>query len=1131
MNRTFRLALACALGVSLAAVAEQTAAGTGQAEELLRKSPVTGGLVVQVGIASDANALGLADLQKTFHVRLLDIDPKLVAAARKQLATAGLHGRSTAGTFDGRTLPFPDGVVNALVVVEAGQVAAAEMQRVLASRGLLVRRDNDGWSATTKPVPEATDEWTHYLYDASGNAVSKDQHVGPPRSFRWRAGPLHMRSHNYGASFAGLVSAEGRMFHLLDEGTYLFDRGGATERWSLVARDAFNGALLWKRPLVGYGQPYFEDVSGQPVPDYIWRSPLSLNRRLVMQGGRLYAALRYRRGPLSILDAATGRTLCEIDLGGIVDEIVAHGTRVVCRVRAEIPPPAKDLMKEHRWATQQALKRKGVPGKEVRSELDGRIMDSLRGQKAERIVAVDAETGKVLWKHAGPRIAVQSLAMAGGKVVFHNYETLVALDAATGKPAWTYACPVQKRRRLGPRNLLGNLLIAEGKVLWTSSATGGGVCLDLADGKQLWTDPRAGTTGGFGFPTAQRVIRGVVYRDSVGGPMKLSDGSRASMPDVGGMLTRGHHIRCFPGKATTRYLILPHRGAEFIDLAGDGHMVHDWLRGGCSLGNMPANGLFYVTPDCCVCYAGARIYGFSALAAISPADANGIPAPTSPTRLTRGPAYGRATTRDPRPEATAWPMYRHDARRTGAASCPMSADLKIAWKRSLGATLTQATVAVGKAYVVDRDAYELHCLEAASGKTLWRRAFAAELDGPPTLHAGRLFIGCRDGTVHCLDPTDGEVAWRFLAAPLERLTLDRDRLASVWPVSSSVLAFDGAIYAVAGRNSYLDGGIHVYALDPATGAVRHHRRLEGPRPDSKTLREPVVTERDIKKLPPDSPKRAEAVHAMQAEYATGYNMHGAEADLLVTDGNDLYMTQTKLTPALEPVPLKRIFHTGLTPMGGMHMLANAGFLDETMFHRSYWMYDRSWPGYGGGSGWAARAGTMVALGATRAYAAKHYKQGWYPTHEPGSGNRLVADGFDHDNTAGPLAGRETNRRFRQYGSAAEIVRTGAPLWETTLPIIVRAMLVVPTTDGGELVFTAGIVEGTDRKAWDRSTYYEGPGKLLVHDGANGKLLGGIDLSACPAFDGLSAAGGRLLVSLVSGDILAYDAAMPAPARH
>jgi len=171
---------------------------------------------------------------------------------------------------------------------------------------------------------------------------------------------------------------------------------------------------------------------------------------------------------------------------------------------------------------------------------------------------------------------------------------------------------------------------------------------------------------------------------------------------------------------------------------------------------------------------------------------------------------------------------------------------------------------------------------------------------------------------------------------------------------------------------------------------------------------------------------------------------------------------------------------------------------------------------------------MVAVGAKRAYTAKHYKQGWYPTHEPGSGNRLVADAFDHDNTAGPLADKEMNRRFGQYGNPAEIVRTGAPLWETTVPIIVRAMLVAPATDGGELVLTAGIVEGTDREAWDRSTYYEGLGKLLVHNGTDGKLLAEIELPACPVFDGLAPASGRLLVSLVSGDILAYDAATPSP---
>ena len=34
---------------------------------------------------------------------------------------------------------------------------------------------------TVKPPNEEMDDWSHYLYNASNNAVSKDTVVGPPR--------------------------------------------------------------------------------------------------------------------------------------------------------------------------------------------------------------------------------------------------------------------------------------------------------------------------------------------------------------------------------------------------------------------------------------------------------------------------------------------------------------------------------------------------------------------------------------------------------------------------------------------------------------------------------------------------------------------------------------------------------------------------------------------------------------------------------------------------------------------------------------------------------------------------------------------------------------------------------------
>jgi outer membrane protein assembly factor BamB len=1013
------------------------------------------------------------------------------------------------------------------VILEANRISAEEQRRVLSPGGWLIEFKEGTWTATTKPVPDTIDQWTHFLYDASGNAVSRDKEVASPRSFRWYAPPKHLRSHNYSSSFTGLVSAGGRVFYILDEGTFLFDKGGATEKFSLIARDAFNGALLWKKTLEGYGQPSYEDVSGQAVNDFIWRAPLSMNRRLVAVDGRIYAALKYRQSPLSILDAATGELLHQVELGG-VDEIIAEGDLVICRVRPEIPMPTEEMQGVNSWEVMQRMARRGIEN--PKDELRARVMDELRKNRNETIAAVDATTGKVVWQVDAPLVGVQCLAMANGKVVYHDYEELIALDAKTGERIWSYDSPAKRSVLL--RNLLGNLLIADGKMLWTSSATGGGVCLNLEDGTEVWKN-NMGTTGGFGFPTAQRVIRGVIFREGVNprNCLTLSEGTAAAVPEIGDMLKRGHHVRCFPGKATERFLINPMRGAEFIDLSGAGeHMVNDWLRGACSLGQMPANGLFYVTPDPCSCYAGARIYGFHALAPREPAGLETAPSLDDPMRLSRGAAWSDVSDRSDFSAATGWPQDRGNAKRTALADTPLNAELKPIWTQSIGGDLTQATVVGREAYVTRKDTYQLFCLNMADGRIMWTQCFPAVLNGPPTIltaqRANRnlkpeafLYAGCGDGSIYCLRASDGAIAWRRLLAPLERLTLDADRLSSVWPVDTSVLFHNGLIYTLAGRNSYLDGGIHLFALDPATGAVRHSALLQGPWPDMQTLKTAVITERD--RLGAEQ-RGAEAVGALDAaistQYATGYNLYGGEADLLVTDGTDIYLTQNKFDAELNPVPLKRKWNTGYTPMGGYHMMADSGFLDDTMFHRTFMMYDDAWSSYGTGPGSAARGGTLVAVGKDRAYAAQHFEGGGYAGHAPGDGNRIVADSLDVENLPPGLMNKEQVRELKLPTIDKAYNRTAKPLWVTETPIIIRAFLAAPDAEQGELLFSGGIVEGNTLEQWDKSTYFIGPGKLQVHGGKSGELLAEYDLPACPVFDGLSAAEGCLLVTMVNGQI-------------
>ncbi len=60
------------------------------------------------------------------------------------------------------------------VVEEAGSVSAAEMRRVLASRGIAYLQADGKWKKVVMPLPRQIDQWTHWLYGPGGNAVANE---------------------------------------------------------------------------------------------------------------------------------------------------------------------------------------------------------------------------------------------------------------------------------------------------------------------------------------------------------------------------------------------------------------------------------------------------------------------------------------------------------------------------------------------------------------------------------------------------------------------------------------------------------------------------------------------------------------------------------------------------------------------------------------------------------------------------------------------------------------------------------------------------------------------------------------------------------------------------------------------
>ena len=793
MRRVLVTAVLCVSACTLRAESDS-------AREILQATGVKGGLVVHVG-CGDGKLTAALRVNDSYLVHGLDTSGDRVRQAREHIGAKGLCGPVSVDTFDGSRLPYADNLVNLLVADELGGVTREEVLRVLAPLGVAYV----GGKKTVKPWPRDIDEWSHHCHGPDGNPVAQDRVVGPPKRFQWIAGPKWMRAHDTDTNINALVSGGGRIFYMVDEAPIsLPGDNPLPDKWSLVARDAFNGVLLWKVPVEEWGWRQWKDTWFKSRNDNF---PVNLHRRVVAAGEKLYATLGYR-APVSELDAATGKVLRTYEGTQGAREILYHDGQLILTV------PAGDGLK---------------------------------------LAVIDPGTGKVVWqtpaKYAGTVLertrlkvkldAVLNAAADDDCVCLMDGEQLACLDRKTGKARWRVAVGGGK----SPTLWAGTLILAGGTVLYCDP--GMLTALSTKDGRKLWSQP-VGSFQGLWFSWKDVFVigdlvwtwseeKGYGRNPKAAHAYDLRTGQRKRQVPVGNIFNVGHHHRCYRNKATLRHIIASRRGAEFVDLEGGEHTVHHWVRGICHLGMMPANGLLYAPPHPCKCYFNEKLTGFCALA---PAAAAGAGPATAPDPLEKGPAYGAIPQSAVRPSASSgpdgdpqsedWPTFRGNPQRSGSTPGALPSSLAQRWNVRLGGKLSAPVVAGGKLFAAAVDLHTVHALDAATGKRLWSHPAGGRVDSPPTYHKATVIFGSADGRVTCLRASDGVLAWRFRAAPRERLIGAFGQLESAWPVHGSVLVHEGVVYFAAGRSSYVDGGIHVYALDPATGKILHHSTLESP---------------------------------------------------------------------------------------------------------------------------------------------------------------------------------------------------------------------------------------------------------------------------------------------------------------
>ncbi len=909
----------CTVGIVLAIVwgsawsfSSSVVHGNEISVRVLEESGFTGGLIVTLGATDSETILGLRrDVSTQVHALVEEVD--VIPAIRSAVQGEGLYGDVSVDRLNSAELPYVDNLVNLLVVSDPGDVSIAEMLRVVVPNGVVMLKRGDEWEKTIKPRPEEIDEWSHYLHDATGNSVAHDDVVGPPRHLQWVGSPRWSRHHDRMASMSALVSTAGRMFYVMDEGSRVSIQ--LPPKWKLIARDAFNGMVLWKRDIADWQSHLWPLKSG----------PTQLSRRLVSTDDEVFITLGYN-APLTALDAITGETLRTYEDSDATEEVIHSGDKlflVVRKGKAEL----QDYAPVNGTVGDQA---------DVRQRF-------FWNEEPRVVMAFDADTGRSLWSRK-TGVSPLTLCADENQVYFHDGNSLVSLDQETGDVVWQ-SDPVTRREsftfNFGPR-----LVIHEDVVLY-SGGDGKMKSLDAKTGSELWQS--SFPNSGYQSPQDLMVMDGLVWvapltsgKDSgvyTGRDPRTGEVKKEFAPDVD---TYWFHHRCYIAKATDNFLMPSRTGIEFVDPDEEHWDIHHWVRGGCLYGVMPCNGLTYAPPHNCACYPEAKLFGFNALAPASVTR----PVPTDVPeagRLERGSAYASKTSKEDELQAiNDWPTYRHDASRSGTTGQPVDAKLAVKWNTKLGGRLTAPVVSEGLVYIAQTDQHRIVAIDQASGEIAWAYTIGARIDSPPTIKNGRVVFGGADGWVYCLT-TKGELAWRYRAAPLERRAMAFEQLESLWPVHGSVLIHEGTVYCVAGRSIFLDGGLRMLGLDLETGEKRFETLMDETNPETGNN---IQEKLQVLQMPVGLP------------------------DILSTDGRHIYMKSQKFDFAgnrLEIGPNSGDFATQASKQRGedAHLFAPMGFLDESWFHRSYWVLGQSFAGGHGGyyqAGRFAPSGRLLVQG-------------------------------------------------------------------------------------------------------------------------------------------------------------------------
>jgi len=1040
------------------------------AKDLIEMSGVQGGLVVHLGCGDGTRTAALR-INERYLVHGLDRNPQKIVAARRNIQARGLYGAVSVDVWEGKVLPYTDNLVNLIIAEESATVGMRELMRVLAPRGVACVKTADGWTKTVKPWPREMGEWTHYRQGPGNNPVAADALVGPPRGLQWSCEPLWVRSHAFTTSFTAMVSAQGRVFYILDDAPTGIAQDAVPEQWTLIARDAFNGILLWKQPLSPWGVKAWKNPG-------LRFSPKAGEDCLVAHKDRVMMTLGYQSA-VSILDAATGRTLG-----------VCEGTDGALELRCENDVLVVNRAGESLMAFDA---RDARPLWKVDTRIFNMVINSERvvyfDQTIKALVCLWLKDGTSAWQNAAVR--PKSMMTHGDYVVLGP--DLQVLSVETGKVLWAKKMKEKTSR---------GMFVAQDQIWVISQNDKHVTSFDLATGEERTVIDTADFYSAGHHPrchaskASENYLitpnRGSEFISLTGGEHTQNDWARGAckygiMPGNGMLYVPPHPCFCYPNQSLKGLNALtPALKTPLLPMP-----MEERLQRGPAYGTQ--------------------------VSALSPQPSEDWP------MYRRDPQRsGTSDTALPSRLATLWQVSLR-----GPLTPPVSGGRKVyvaakdehtvyaldsvsgreVWRYTAGARIDSPPAIDGSRILFGcADGYA-YCLRAADGGLAWRFQAAparrlicdkGQLESPWRVHGSMLLL---DGIVYL---TAGRSSF-----------LD----GGIW-----VFGLDAATGRIR-YQTHLDSTMK--RRDDAKGKPflpAHH--IEGTQSDILVSQNDAIYlgqfKFDKRLVRQEVPYLKPATPDIPDEVIKESLKPGREPKAAKNAKKSPLKLHWSISPAYMATTHPGMLEKYMKDFGGVtfgeqrvgpHLMPTHGFLDDSAFGRAFWTYSDIRLGFDSNQfNLDARNGELLVATPERTFLVRGRPERIRTQAlKPGTEGYLLAAIPNTDPTSGEQALVNLSKQ------AVRTRRQVPPIWSHRVPLRIRSMVLA-----GETLFVAGVpdvADPTDPLVALAALEGDKGAQLQAYSAADGRKLAEYQLTSPPVFDGLIAADGRLYCSTTDGKVM------------